>query len=150
VLEAANMHVEDIWAVLDNQTFRAARRPVILASLHGSREVTQNGWCMLVAETDSQDNAFVLIDTMLQLGWDMGMVGFPKGRTAMVINICTAEMVLESGADFGGWMRSLAPEIGASEAWGSRSAGRIIAPLPLNELFAKCSTTILNSLPSRT
>jgi len=146
VLEAANSHVEDIWAVLENSAVRAARRPAILNSLRLFREVEHNGWSLLITEIDSQDNAFVVMDTIIQLGWDIGVVGFQKWEETMVITISTAAMVLETGIDLGGLMKALAPEIGASEAWGSRSAGRIIAPLTLDDLIAKCLEKIQTSL----
>ena len=146
VLEIANLHVEDIWAVLENPAVRAARRPALLNSLRTISEIEQNGWSMLMAEIDSQDNAFVLMDTIIQLGWDIGVVGFSKGENTMVITISTAEIVLEAGIDLGGLMRTLAPEIDASEAWGTRSGGRIIAPLVLDKLMVKCVQTIQTAL----
>jgi nanoRNase/pAp phosphatase (c-di-AMP/oligoRNAs hydrolase) len=146
VLEAANLHVEDIWAVLENPTVRSERRPAMLNALSTLREVEQNGWSMLVAEIDSQDNAFVMMDTIIQLGWDIGVVGFSKNGNTMVITICTAAMVLETGIDLGGLMKALAPEIGASDAWGTRSAGRIIAPMSLENLIARCVETTQGAL----
>jgi hypothetical protein len=145
-LDAAGMYVEDIWAVLENSAVRAARRPAILNSLHTIREVKHHGWSILVAEINSQDNAFVIMDTIIQLGWDIGLIGFPKGRGTMVISICNAELVFETEIDLGGWMKALVPEIGASEAWGTRAAGRIIAPLALDELLDQCEKTIRTML----
>lgn len=145
-LEAANRYVEDIWSVLDSSVIREARRPAILNSLRTLKEVNHNGWSMLVTEIDSQDNAFVIMDTFIQLGWDIGLVGFPRGKETMVISVCTAELVLDAGVDLGGLMRALAPEVDASEAWGTRAAGRIIAPLALDDLTARCVEAIRTAL----
>jgi hypothetical protein len=145
-LDAAEMYVEDIWGVLENAAVRAARRPAILNSMRALREIKHQGWSMLVAEIDSQDNAFVIMDMIIQLGWDIGLVAFPKGEETMVISICNAEMVHKMAIDLGGWMKALAPEIGASEAWGTRVAGRIIAPLSLDELTNRCLEKIQVSL----
>jgi len=145
-LEAANMHVEDIWAVLENPAVRADRRPALLKSLGTLREFKYQGWSLLVAEIDTQDNAFVMMDTFIQLGWDVSMVSFPRWGETMVISTCTAEMVLETGVDLGGLMKALAPDVDASEAWGTRAAGRIIAPLALDDLTARCVETIRTAL----
>jgi hypothetical protein len=63
-----------------------------------------------------------------------------------VISVCTAELVLDAGVDLGGLMRALAPEVDASEAWGTRAAGRIIAPLALDDLTARCVEAIRTAL----
>ncbi len=145
-LDAAQMYVEDIWAVLENPVVRAARRPEILNSLRTLREIEHHGWSLLVAEIDSQDNAFVMMDTIIQLGWDLGLVAFPKEGETMVISICNTELVFETAIDLGGWMKAFAPEIGASEAWGTRAAGRIIAPWPQDKLLLSCLEIITASL----
>lgn len=59
VLEIADLHVEDVFAVTDSPKRRAARRPIILEAMRGTQEQVINGWSILVAETDSQDNGFV-------------------------------------------------------------------------------------------
>jgi nanoRNase/pAp phosphatase (c-di-AMP/oligoRNAs hydrolase) len=145
-LETANLHVEDIWAILENPAVRAARRTATLDALHTLKEIEHQGWSMLIAEIDSQDNAFVIMDTIIQLGWDIGVVGCRKWGESMVLTIGTAAMVLETGIDLGGRMKVLAPAVGASEAWGTRAAGRIIAPLALDDLTARCVKTIQDAL----
>jgi hypothetical protein len=145
-LEAANLHVEDVWVILENPAVRAARRPAILSSLHTLKEIEHHSWSMLVAEIDSQDNAFVIMDTIIQLGWDIGLVGFPKDGGTMMVSICNAELVFETDIDLGRLMKILAPKVGASEAWGTRAAGRIIAPLALDALTAQCVDTIQAAL----
>ena len=99
-----------------------------------------------MAEVDSQDQGFVILDTILQLGADAGVVGFPKGECAMTISACTAEMVTETGMSLGGLMRSLATEIEATEAWGTRVGGRIVAPISVPGLITRCVETILAAL----
>jgi len=145
-LEAADMHVEDIWAVLEPQDIRAERRPAILESLRNIREIKHLGWSALISEIDSQDNGVVITDALIQFGGDMAVVGVPKWGQAMVITTCTAEMVEKTQIDLGGWMKALATGVGASDAWGSRVGGRIIAPLPVDVLIDRCMQTILESL----
>jgi len=145
-LQAADRHVEDIWSILEPRDIRSARRPAILESLRNIREVNQNGWSILVSEIDSQDNGFVIMDTLIQFGGDMAMIGFPKEDQSMVITACTAEMVEKAGVDLGGFMKALAKQVGASSAWGTRAGGRIIAPMPLTNLIGECVETIHKAL----
>jgi len=147
-LQAANLHVEDIWAVIDPRDVRAARRPAVLESLRNIQEVNNNGWSCLVSEIDSHDNAFVVMDALIQFSGDMAVVGFPKWGKSMVITTATAEMVQKTGIDLGGLMRAFAPEVGATDAWGSRAGGRIIAPLPVEDLIERCVQTTIRSLES--
>jgi hypothetical protein len=145
-LEAANMHVEDIWAVIEPQDIRAMRRPAVLQSLRNIRELNHNNWCILFSEIDSQDNGFIIMDALIQFGGDVVVVGFPKWEQSMVFTACTAEMVENTGVDLGGLMQALAPDVGASDAWGTRAIGRIIAPVPVEELITSSTQTILGSL----
>jgi nanoRNase/pAp phosphatase (c-di-AMP/oligoRNAs hydrolase) len=145
-LQAANMHVEDIWGVLEPRDIRSERRPAILESLRNIREVNQNGWSILVSEIDSQDNGFVIMDALIQFGGDMAMVGFPKEDQSMVITACTAEMVQTAEIDLGGLMKALVKQVGASSAWGTRAGGRIVAPMPLTNLIGECVETIHKAL----
>lgn len=145
-LQAANLHVEDICAVIDPQDVRAARRPAVLESLRNIQEVNNNGWSCLVSEIDSHDNAFVVMDALIQIGGDMGVVGFPKWGQSMVMTTATAEMIQKTGIDMGGLMRALALEMDTSEAWGSLSGGRIIASLPVKILIERCVQMTIGSL----
>ena len=145
-LGAAKLHVEDIWAVIEPQDIRAARRPAVLESLRNIREVTHDNWGFLVSEIDSHDNGFVVSDALLQFGGDLAVVGFPKWGQSMVTTSATAEMVQKAGVDLGGLMRALAPKVDATDAWGSRSNGRIIAPLPVQDLIDRCVEITINAL----
>jgi hypothetical protein len=145
-LQAANLHVEDVWAVLEPRHIRSARRPAVLESLRNIREINHTGWSFLVSEIDSQDNGFVMMDALIQFGGDVAVVGFPKWGQSMVITACTAEMVGETEVDLGSLMKSLALEVSASSAWGNRAGGRIIAPLPVKDLIARCVGTTIGSL----
>jgi len=49
-LQASNLHVEDIWAVIEPRDVRAARRPAVLESLRNIQEVNNDGWSCLVSE----------------------------------------------------------------------------------------------------
>ena len=145
-LDAADLHVEDIWAVIEPRDIRAVRRPAVLKSLRNIQEVNHSDWSILVSEIDSQDNGYVLMDALIQFGGDMAVVGFPKWGQSMVFAACTAEMVKNADVDMGGLMKTLAPEVDASDAWGSRGGGRIIAPVPVKNLIAKCVQMTLDSL----
>lgn len=145
-LEAARMHVEDVWAVLEPRHVRDARRPALLESLRNIREVKNQGWSFLVSEIDTQDNGFVVMDALIHFGGDVAVVGFPRWGRSMVVSACTAEMVEKTAIDLGGSMKALAPQVGSSEAWGSRAGGRIIAPVPVNDLIDRCLNTALESL----
>jgi len=78
----------------------------------------------------------------------MAVIGFPKWGKSMVITTATAEMVQKTGIDLGGLMRAFAPEVGATDAWGSRAGGRIIAPLPVEDLIERCVQMTIRSLES--
>jgi nanoRNase/pAp phosphatase (c-di-AMP/oligoRNAs hydrolase) len=147
-LQAANMHVEDILAVIEPREVRNSRRPAVLHSLRNIREINHRGWSFFVSEIDSHDNSFVVSDTLIQFGCDLAVVGFPKWEQSMVITAATAEMVQKTGIDLGGLMKELAPEVNATEAWGSRSAGRIIAPIPADDLVDRCVQSTIESLES--
>ena len=64
----------------------------------------------------------------------------------MVITTCTAEMVQKTDLDLGGLMIALARQVGTSDAWGTRAGGRIIAPMPVNDLMETCVDTTIRSL----
>jgi nanoRNase/pAp phosphatase (c-di-AMP/oligoRNAs hydrolase) len=145
-LQAANLHVEDIWAVIEPRDIRAVRRPAVLESLRTIREVNYHGWSILISEIDSHDNGFVVSDALIQFGGDLAVVGFPKWDKAMVTTAATAEMVHNSRIDLGSLMKAMAPEVDATDAWGSRAGGRIIAPLPVYDLMIRCVDTIAGSL----
>lgn len=145
-LQAANMYVEDLWSVLEPRDIRAVRRPAVLESLRNVKDVNQNGWSILVSEIDTQDNAFVVTDALIQFGGDMVMVGFPKQGQSMVISACTAEMVETAEIDLGGLMKALAKQVNASSSWGTRTGGRIVASVPVRELIDSCEKKILSSL----
>ncbi|MFN2234078.1 MAG: DHH family phosphoesterase [Anaerolineales bacterium] len=145
-LQAANMHVEDVWAVIEPKNIRAVRRPAVLHSLRNIQESTQQGWSILSTEIDSHDNAFVVMDALIQFGGDMVVVGFPKWGQSMVITAATAMLVEDTGIDLNGLMKVLAPTVNANEVWGTRVGGRIIAPIPVKELVVKCVQRAIEAL----
>jgi len=135
VLEVADLHVEDVIAVIDGPDRKADRRPVVLAALKNVQELESGGWSILATQIDSLDHGLVVTDTLKQLA-DVSVIGFPHGNRSMVMTECGAAVVNQTGIDMAGLMKTLANELVTEETWGTKLFGRIVADVPVHQLVA--------------
>jgi hypothetical protein len=146
LLEAADLYVEGVLAVVDGAGRKSARRPVVLDAIHGLQEHNSGGWSILSAETDSLDYGFAVTEALNHLGGDVCVVAFPRNGYAMVMAECRASLVEHIGIDLAGLMKEVAPVVSARETWGTRELGRIVAPAPVSQLLDVCVNSISEAL----
>ncbi|MEW5869805.1 MAG: hypothetical protein AB1894_11060 [Chloroflexota bacterium] len=146
ILEPVGLYVEDVLAIIAGPARRASARPSVLAALHNLREHPCRDWNILVAQTDTREHAFTLLDLLTQLGSDVNVIGFPQGAHAMVVSECRQALVDQAGLDLAGLMAHLGQSVAAQETWGTRSQGRIIAPLPVAQATQLCVDSIAQAL----
>jgi nanoRNase/pAp phosphatase (c-di-AMP/oligoRNAs hydrolase) len=148
VLDVAKLYVEDVLAVIDGPDRKAARRPAVLQAIRGAQEKTAGDWSILSAETDTQDNGFVVVAALKQLGGEICIAGFSKGDGAMVLADCSSTIVQQTGIDLGGLMADVAQKVGAEEMWGTRLFGRIVASTSPETLAEACVDVVAAFLDS--
>jgi len=146
VLESAGLYVEDVLAVIDSPSRRAARRSAMLNAVRGMHERVSGGWSILATETDSHDHGFAALEVLNHLGGDVSVVSFPKGNQAMVMVTCGGVVVERAGIDLAGLMGEVAQAVKAKDTWGSRAHGRIIAPISERRLMDLCVDVIAAAL----
>jgi nanoRNase/pAp phosphatase (c-di-AMP/oligoRNAs hydrolase) len=151
-LEAAGLYIEDVLAVVNNSGRKTARRPVVLDALRAMKERHVRGRSILAVVTNSLDDGFAVMETLWHLGGDVCIVGFPKGAQTMVMAEVDGGLVERTGVDMARLMEDLAPQVNASETWGTRALGRIIAPASEERLVDLCIQAVANifeNLPPR-
>ena len=146
VLEAADLYVEDIRAVVDSPSRRAKRRPALMAALRATQVHERDGVSILATTADSHDDAFAVLEAFKQLGGDIRIVAFPRDTKAMVMAEIGGPLVEKLGLDLGGLMPAVARQTGAEELWGTRALGRIIAPTSPEALLAASVSVIAAAL----
>jgi hypothetical protein len=142
MLEPAGLYVEDVLAVINSPIRRAGIRQEVLQALHQMREVSCNGWNILVTQTASREQGFAVIDLLNHLGSDVRVVGFGLNGQAMVFSECQQAVVEQAHIDLAGLMAELARDMQAAKSWGTSSMGRIVAPVAVSEITQRCEQII--------
>jgi nanoRNase/pAp phosphatase (c-di-AMP/oligoRNAs hydrolase) len=146
VLEPSNLYLEDVYQAIDTPFRRASRRSAVLTAVRGVHEVVVGHWSVLAADTDAHDHGFAVASALRRLGGDVCAVAFPKGDRAMVMVECGSVLTEQTGIDLSRLLRSVGQRVSASDCWGTRIFGRIIAPVPLQELLHLCVAEVAQSL----
>ena len=149
MLEPVGLYVEDVLAVIDNPGRKAAVRSEVLQALQGMHEKVIGDWNLLATETKTREHGLAVINFLNQLGSDIRVVGFSLNGQAMVFSECQQAVVECEQINLAGLMADLAEGLPGAEAWGTRSLGRIMAPLPVSEMTRLCEQAITDHLQAR-
>jgi nanoRNase/pAp phosphatase (c-di-AMP/oligoRNAs hydrolase) len=142
VLRSADMYMEDILAIIESPASRAIRRSGAIQSMRDLRERAENGWSIVYASAETRDQGIVVIDVMEKIGSDVGVVSLSMQDCSMVMAECSGDFVTRTNIDLKGVMQQVSIRIGASETWGTRSVGRIVAAFPEEDLLCLCVDAI--------
>jgi hypothetical protein len=148
LLEGADLYLEDVFMAIDSPSRRASRRSAVLASLRAAHETNIGPWTTLSAMTDSHDHGFAVASALRRLGADVCAVAFPKEAQSMAMMECYAAVSHTIGIDLSQVAADLASLVDASENWGTRHFGRIVAPMPADELLNLCVAALVEALGS--
>jgi nanoRNase/pAp phosphatase (c-di-AMP/oligoRNAs hydrolase) len=146
VLEWGGLYVEDVMAAIDSQSRREVRRTAVLAALRNVRQNMAGRWSVLSAHTESLSHGFGVTAALRRLGGDVAIVVFPETGQSMVLLECWASVVERTDIDLSAVAAQVAEMLGAGHTWGTRMFGRIIAPMPQQELLDKCVSVVVDSL----
>ena len=146
VLEPSDLYLEDVFQAIDTPQRRGSRRSAVLEALRSVRETIAGPWCILAAETDSHDHGFALSSALRRLGGDVCAVAFPKEGRSMVMVECGSVLTERTGIGLSKLMADIASSVNAGDTWGTRIFGRIIAPVPQQELLDRCVTAVKQAL----
>jgi nanoRNase/pAp phosphatase (c-di-AMP/oligoRNAs hydrolase) len=146
ILEGADLYLEDVFMAIDSPLRRVSRRSAVLKSLRDAQETTIGPWSTLSAVTDSHDHGFAVASAFRRLGADVCAVAFPKEGRSMAMVECYSALSETMGIDLRQLAGDLADLLDASESWGTRCFGRIIAQMPPDELLDLCVTAVGEAL----
>lgn len=148
LFDACSLYYEDVLTIIDSPNRKASRRAATLNALKNTREYTIEQTGIFTAQTDTQDNAFMITGALARLGGDIRIVVFPKDGQSMAMIECDAPIVTNKGLDMAALAAKLAQKLDASETWGTAMWGRIVAPTSLQDLQHHCLTAITQALNS--
>ena len=146
VLEPSGLFLEDVFQAIDAPNRRANRRTAVLAALRSVHETVVGCWDILATETDSHDHGFAVGSALRRLGGDVCAVAFPKDEQTMVMMECGSNLTETTGINLRQLMDEVAQVVNASDTWGTRIFGRIVAPLSPSELLDHCVAAVGQAL----
>lgn len=146
VLSIGALYVEDVLAIIDGPERKSARRSSVMEALCKAKEHYFNGWSILTAEAENHDHGFAIIDSLKHMGADVSLVNFPKDDLEMVMAECSTAVADGAGLDLVQIMREIAPQVQAFDFWGTRTLGRIMAPVQAWKLRQVCVERIAQVL----
>jgi len=138
ILEPADFFLEDVFQAIDTPYRRASRRSAVLTAMRTVRETIVGQWGIFAAQTDSHDHGFAVASALRRLGGDVCAVAFPKEEQTMAMIECGSALAEQTGIDLSSLVGDVAQLVNASDSWGTRLFGRIIAPVAPSDLLNLC------------
>jgi nanoRNase/pAp phosphatase (c-di-AMP/oligoRNAs hydrolase) len=146
VLEGTGLYLEDLIGIIDGPERRASRRSATLAALRDAQERHAGRWCILSGEANSVEHSFALLSALSELGADVIAVASPSNGETRVSVECGGPLVARTGIDLAGVMGQVAQGLETAHTWGTKMLGRIVAPVPQQELLDICVAATARAL----